>query len=107
MAILQRSEVTYRRQGSSGIVWDTKYYLGEDGKVEMRELRPCLTVKETKSFSNAINIASPTTCPRSLSTPQPFNKVSTSGGSIFAVSWKRRATAFHISAITFSYLNLL
>ncbi|KAJ0030915.1 hypothetical protein Pint_12363 [Pistacia integerrima] len=88
MATLQRSGVSYRRQGSSGIVWDTKYCLGEDGKVEMKELRPCHTVKESTTFPNTINIASPTTCPRSLSTPQPFSKVSTSRGSFLGVSWK-------------------
>lgn len=68
MATLQRS-TAFRRQGSSGSVWDDKYCLVGD-KEERRELRPCQSARNIGmmdycSDSNAV----PTTCPRSLSTP--------------------------------------
>ena len=66
MATFQRSAVSFRRQGSSGIVWDDKYISGEDGKIELRDqLRPCQSVRETSVSS----IPQPASCPRSLSTP--------------------------------------
>ena len=65
MATLQRSAVSFRRQGSSGSVWDELYVLGEDGSVHYRDqLRPCQSTRERSSSS-----PTPNTCPRSMSTP--------------------------------------
>ncbi|XWS70853.1 hypothetical protein CRYUN_Cryun03dG0084800 [Craigia yunnanensis] len=64
MATLQRSEVSFRRQGSSGSVWDDLYVLGEDGSVHYRDqLRPCQSTRKHSSSS-----PTPNTCPRSMST---------------------------------------
>ncbi|KAM7259592.1 hypothetical protein ACFE04_015333 [Oxalis oulophora] len=46
MATLQRSVMSFRRQGSSGAIWDEKYYLADDDKVEYRDLRPCQSTKD-------------------------------------------------------------
>ncbi|XVE98589.1 hypothetical protein REPUB_Repub03eG0119000 [Reevesia pubescens] len=65
MATLQRSEVSFRRQGSSGSVWDELYELGEDGLVHYRDqLRPCQSTRERISSTTV-----PNTCPRSMSIP--------------------------------------
>ncbi|XVE63510.1 hypothetical protein DITRI_Ditri07aG0026100 [Diplodiscus trichospermus] len=65
MATLQRSVVSFRRQGSSGPIWDDLYVLGEDGSVHYRDqLRPC---QSTRQLSSSIPV--PNTCPRSMSTP--------------------------------------
>ncbi|XP_028783253.1 uncharacterized protein At1g15400-like [Neltuma alba] len=37
MAGLQRSEVSFRRQGSSGLVWDDRFLSGELNKVNQKE----------------------------------------------------------------------
>ncbi|GLT80489.1 hypothetical protein SLA2020_519270 [Shorea laevis] len=65
MATLQRSAVPFRRQGSSGMVWHDNYVLGEDGMVQLRELRPCQSTRERGSCSSP---GVPISCPRSLST---------------------------------------
>ncbi|KAF2303860.1 hypothetical protein GH714_023914 [Hevea brasiliensis] len=76
MATLQRAKV-FRRQGSSGPVWDEKFLLVED-KVEYRELRPCQSASNIVSMDcSGSSAAAPTSCPRSLSTPamkQTFSK---------------------------------
>jgi hypothetical protein len=43
MATLQRS-TAFRRQGSSGVVWEDKCFLKED-KVDYKELRPCQSAR--------------------------------------------------------------
>ncbi|EEF46987.1 conserved hypothetical protein [Ricinus communis] len=67
MATLERSKV-YRRQGSSGPVWDEKLLLGYD-KIDYRELRPCQSGSNIRNMDCSSSIAAPTSCPRSLSTP--------------------------------------
>ncbi|XP_059659122.1 MAPK kinase substrate protein At1g80180-like [Cornus florida] len=42
MAALQRSAKSFRRQGSSGIVWDDKLL-----QIDPRELRACQSVNDT------------------------------------------------------------
>ncbi|EOY31458.1 Overexpressor of cationic peroxidase 3, putative [Theobroma cacao] len=65
MATLQRSAVSFRREGSSGSVWDDLYVLGEDGTVHYRDqLRPCQSTRERSSSTPV-----PNACPRSMSTP--------------------------------------
>ncbi|KAF8393242.1 hypothetical protein HHK36_021483 [Tetracentron sinense] len=53
MAGLQRSTTSFRRQGSSGLVWEDRFLSGElnqikqkegEEKAEFRELRPCQSV---------------------------------------------------------------
>eukprot|EP00262_Sarcandra_glabra_P012631 TRINITY_DN328_c1_g3_i1.p1 TRINITY_DN328_c1_g3~~TRINITY_DN328_c1_g3_i1.p1 ORF type:complete len:117 (+),score=20.26 TRINITY_DN328_c1_g3_i1:25-351(+) len=48
---LQRSEISFRRQGSSGLVWEDRFLSGElnqtkkkEELVELRELRPSQSV---------------------------------------------------------------
>ncbi|KDP33614.1 hypothetical protein JCGZ_07185 [Jatropha curcas] len=81
MATLQRS-VVFRRQGSSGPVWDEKFLLGEDG-VEYRQLRPCQSGSNiTDMDCSEPSAAPPVTCPRSLSTPamkQTYSEASEKG----------------------------
>ncbi|KAJ4958385.1 hypothetical protein NE237_025496 [Protea cynaroides] len=56
MAGLQRSTISFRRQGSSGLVWDDKVLSGEldqmekqkEGGTEPRELRTSRSVREDK-----------------------------------------------------------
>ncbi|OWM86691.1 MAPK kinase substrate protein At1g80180-like [Punica granatum] len=77
MATLQRSAVSFRRQGSSGPVWDDKYYLGEEGEsimeLRLKELRPCKSTKAIRTTgmefddSNGPDAGLPQVCPRSLS----------------------------------------
>ncbi|KAJ4826581.1 hypothetical protein Tsubulata_008530 [Turnera subulata] len=67
MATLQRSNA-FRRQGSSGSVWEEKYLLvGE--KVEYRELRPSQSARNHETMDCSDRTNAPTACPRSLSTP--------------------------------------
>ncbi|XVF34384.1 hypothetical protein REPUB_Repub18cG0054700 [Reevesia pubescens] len=69
MATLQRSAVSFRREGSSGSVWDELYELGNDGSVHYRDqLRPCQSTREHSSSSPV-----PNTCPRSMSTSSAMN----------------------------------
>lgn len=76
MASLQRSTASFRRQGSSGSVWDDLYVLGEDGSVHYKDqLRPCQSTRERNSSSN-INPMAPTTCPRSFSIPATMDSAS-------------------------------
>lgn len=75
MATLQRSTFSFRRKGSSGVVWDDRFSKGEfrereshEGNAEYRELRPCQSskpstmmnfgIKEHGGGSN-INVADP------------------------------------------------
>ncbi|XP_077210304.1 MAPK kinase substrate protein At1g80180-like [Tasmannia lanceolata] len=51
MAGLQRSAVSFRRTGSSGLIWEDRFFSGELGRakkeeedVEFKELRPCQSV---------------------------------------------------------------
>lgn len=71
MATLQRSAVSFRRQGSSGSVWEDKFSSGnmhnmmqKQGNADQRELRPCQSVVRPSRSTMA-----PSICPRSLSTP--------------------------------------
>ncbi|GKV42086.1 hypothetical protein SLEP1_g49531 [Rubroshorea leprosula] len=66
MATLQRSAVSFSRQGSSGMVWDDNHVLGEDGMVQFRKLRPWQSTRQRGSSSSP---GVPISCPRSLSTP--------------------------------------
>ncbi|XVF88142.1 hypothetical protein PTKIN_Ptkin19aG0026300 [Pterospermum kingtungense] len=67
MATLQRSSVSYRKQGSSGSVGNEFYVLREDGSMHYRDqLRPCQSTRERSSYTPM-----PATCPRSMSTPTP------------------------------------
>ncbi|OMP01069.1 hypothetical protein CCACVL1_03171 [Corchorus capsularis] len=64
MATLKRSAVSFRRQGSSGSIWDDVYVLGEDGTVHYKDqLRPCQSTRESSSSHNPM----PNSCPRSRS----------------------------------------
>lgn len=85
MATLQRAKV-YRRQGSSGPVWDEKYLLVED-KVEYRELRPCRSSLNIRNVdcSGSIAAAPPISCPRSLSTPATNQTFSGGSGKGFGI----------------------
>ncbi|KAK7294107.1 hypothetical protein RJT34_16990 [Clitoria ternatea] len=59
MAGLQRSEVSFRRQGSSGLVWDDRLLSGELNKLnkeedqqqkgEIKDLKPINTVQRSRS----------------------------------------------------------
>ncbi|CBI21018.3 unnamed protein product, partial [Vitis vinifera] len=71
MATLQRSAVSFRRQGSSGSVWEDKFSSGnmhnmmqKQGNADHKELRPCQSVVRPSCSTMA-----PSICPRSLSTP--------------------------------------
>ncbi|KAL3746601.1 hypothetical protein ACJRO7_015547 [Eucalyptus globulus] len=77
MATLQRSAKSFRRQGSSGLVWndsllsDQFYEDAKNDKSDLKELRPCQSAKAkfvgmdyTSGLDNAMP---PATCPRSLS----------------------------------------
>ncbi|KAH0989602.1 hypothetical protein GBA52_001085 [Prunus armeniaca] len=47
---LARSASTFRRQGSSGLIWDDNLMLQrEEGRAEFRELRPCQSAKPLAS----------------------------------------------------------
>lgn len=49
MAGLQRSEVSFRRQGSSGLVWDDKFFSGDFGQVEpVKELQEATKEAESR-----------------------------------------------------------
>lgn len=65
MATLQRS-TAFRRQGSSGVVWEDKYFLKED-KV-YKELRPCQSARVVSMTDPGKSKAEPTAFPRSYST---------------------------------------
>ncbi|KAK9280306.1 hypothetical protein L1049_013994 [Liquidambar formosana] len=72
MAFLQRSAVSFRRQGSSGLVWDDKLLSGEtqkEGKSEYRELRPCQSTGTIGMMERVGSSAAPPKCNRSFSTP--------------------------------------
>ncbi|GFY80919.1 hypothetical protein Acr_01g0007280 [Actinidia rufa] len=67
---LQRSVTSFRRQGSSGLVFDDKFLLGElnqvkpkdqrdEEKVGSREPRPSQTYRTVKDVSPAIDPPSP------------------------------------------------
>ena len=67
MATLQRS-TAFRRQGSSGVVWEDKYFLKED-KVDYKELRPCQSARVVLSMTDpGQSKAEPSAFPRSYST---------------------------------------
>ncbi|XP_030548354.1 uncharacterized protein LOC115753728 [Rhodamnia argentea] len=77
MATLQRSAKSFRRQGSSGLVWDDtllsdQFHEGaKNNKSDLKELRPCQSAKAIFAgvdFSSGLNdTAPPATCLRSLS----------------------------------------
>ncbi|KAF5743304.1 hypothetical protein HS088_TW09G01370 [Tripterygium wilfordii] len=68
MATLQRSAVSFRRQGSSGIVWDDKYALGENDQILQKDqLRHCQSVRDIGTMDQ--RDSNPTTIPRSFSAP--------------------------------------
>ena len=65
MAGLQRSAMSFRRQGSSGLVWDDKLISGElDQKQEQEEQEPQLDRKTNIKLENDVRPAS-----RSSTTP--------------------------------------
>lgn len=99
MATLQRSAFSFRRNGSSGVVWDDKFMKGEfrerdhhEGNAEYRELRPCQSARtsfvETNELSGSnINVSEPSSSTgvnfkRSFSTAAP-KKQASSGGKLF------------------------
>ncbi|KAL6974272.1 hypothetical protein U1Q18_028453 [Sarracenia purpurea var. burkii] len=78
MAGLQRSEISFRRQGSSGFVWDDKFLSGElnkvkpkdqqDEKTESREPRPSQMQRSRSNRENkyhTVKDVSPTIDPPS------------------------------------------
>lgn len=67
MATLQRSAVSFRRQGSPGLVWDDKYVLGEDGTVQFREMRPWQSTRKPGSSAPWGSTAALPAC-----TPRPI-----------------------------------
>ncbi|KAI6680161.1 hypothetical protein NL676_034042 [Syzygium grande] len=77
MATLQRSGKSFRRQGSSGLVWDDSllsnqlYEGAKNDKSDLKELRPCQSARAIfmgMDFNGKPNNAAPpATCPRSLS----------------------------------------
>ncbi|KAK6927522.1 Protein of unknown function DUF4666 [Dillenia turbinata] len=69
MAALQRSTISFRRTGSSGLVWDEKFVSGlsEDGSIEYRELRHCQTVGAIGLMERKEPVAAPPSYPRILS----------------------------------------
>ncbi|KAF3447137.1 hypothetical protein FNV43_RR12317 [Rhamnella rubrinervis] len=98
MATLQRSAFSFRRKGSSGVVWDDKFMNGEfrerdhhEGNAEYRELRPCQSARTSfvgineLSGSN-VNAAEPSSAgvnfKRSFSTAAP-KKQAFLGGKLF------------------------
>lgn len=66
MATLQRS-TAFRRQGSSGVVWEDKYFLKEDN-VDYKELRSCQSARVVSMTDPGKSKAEPTAFPRSYST---------------------------------------
>lgn len=46
MAMLQRSATTFRRSGSSGLVWDQRFFSGELAKPNNREVGPAAELSE-------------------------------------------------------------
>ena len=83
MAMLQRSGVSFRRQGSSGLVWDEKSFseelyqtLGQHTRdeAEYRELRPCQSAKGIGMMDFVgRTVTGRTVCPRSLSSSAMTN----------------------------------
>ncbi|KAK6912617.1 Protein of unknown function DUF4666 [Dillenia turbinata] len=69
MAALQRSTISFRRSGSSGVVWDEKFVSGvsEDGTLVYRELRHCKTVGGMGMMARKEPVGAPPSCPRSYS----------------------------------------
>ncbi|XP_048331601.1 uncharacterized protein LOC125422932 [Ziziphus jujuba] len=101
MATLQRSSFSFRRQGSSGVVWDDKFMRGEFRQIdeegghdpEYRELRPCQSARPIRLKELNGSFAAPTVCPRSFSTA-PKKQASSKGmfSKILPVSLRRSET---------------
>lgn len=88
MATLQRSEKSFRRQGSSGSVWDGKKLTQEVNQLmrkegnseDHRQLRPCYSISGGVREGSLSNVE-PRVYARSLSTPSPMvGVVGNSGG---------------------------
>ncbi|KVH88428.1 hypothetical protein Ccrd_026832 [Cynara cardunculus var. scolymus] len=79
MATLKRSEKSFRRQGSSGSVWDGKkltegvnQLMRKEGNCEdHRQLRPCYSISGGVTEGSLSNVE-PRVYARSLSTPSPI-----------------------------------
>lgn len=77
MATLQRTTKSFRRQGSSGSVWEgekspeeVNQLTGKDGNSEdQRQLRPCYSFGGGGVREGSLSNIGPTVCTRSLSTP--------------------------------------
>lgn len=77
MAGLQRSSKSFRRQGSSGLVWDDKSLSEEvnqlirrEGNGDNRELRHCYSIGGIGMMANIeSDVAAPSAYLRSLSAP--------------------------------------
>ncbi|KAL9686933.1 hypothetical protein QQ045_031327 [Rhodiola kirilowii] len=86
MAMLQRSTVSFRREGSSGLVWDDRLLADEikqlvqnEGKTstDLRELRACQSTGGKGMMERDGYIAAPPKYTRSISVVnlnQPSNK---------------------------------
>ncbi|CAB4266741.1 unnamed protein product [Prunus armeniaca] len=74
MATLARSASTFRRQGSSGLIWDDNLMLQrEEGRAEFRELRPCQSAKPIGPKAYSSSNGALAICPRSSSTSAKKN----------------------------------
>lgn len=103
MATLQRSSFSFRRQGSSGLVWDDKFINGEFRQryeeggqdAEYRELRSCQSARPIglKELHGSF-IAAPIVCSRSFSTTAPKEQAASKGrfSKILPVGFRRSET---------------
>lgn len=73
MATLQRSAVSFRRQGSSGLVWYDDHLIKQmnqrEGHADHRELRPCQSTGNIGMMARSGSVAAPPICIRSSSSP--------------------------------------
>jgi len=100
MATLQRS-TAFRRQGSSGVVWEDKCFLKED-KVDYKELRPCQSARVVGvTDPGNLKAATPAALPRSYSTA-PMNQSSKAFGKPLGIPKSKSIRRKLLSNLLFS-----
>ncbi|CAK7353620.1 unnamed protein product [Dovyalis caffra] len=95
----QRS-TAFRRQGSSGTVWEDKSLIKED-RVDYKELRPCQSTRVISTTDSGNSKAAPTAFPRSYSTA-PVKQSSKAFGKPLAIPKSKSTRRNLFSNLLFS-----